>query len=402
MESRVMQHLKHLCVEIGPRPVGSAANHAAADYVEAAFQAAGLEVERQEFPCPDWVEEDTLLEMDGQRLVAAANAFSPPCDVAAPAVALGTLAELEAADLAGRIGLLYGVLNGLSCRHAFYFPERDQQIMDLLEEKEPAAVITIHSKIGSLERLMRDWEFPIPSATVPAEVGLTLLRRANRSLHLRIESHQSPGHFCNVVAHKAGAHPERVVLLAHLDTMHNTPGAIDNASGVAVLLALAEELVAQDLPLGLEWIAVNGEENGGLGDAEYLRRQGDSLGQALAVINVDGVGGRVGVNSLTVMGASQAFQERIAQVHQRYPGVVWVAPWYEGDHSAFLSHGVPCIPLSSVGVANLNHLPADTVEWISPAKLGEVVSLITDVVASLQDRAPDWCREPRAEKEGEG
>jgi aminopeptidase YwaD len=395
MESRVMQHLRHLCVEIGPRPVGSAANHAAADYVEDVFRAAGLEVERQAFPCPDWVEEETLLELDGQQLEAAANAFSPSCDVVAPAVAVGTLAELEAADLAGQIGILYGDLtrgNGLSCRHAFYFPERDGQIMQALEVKGPAAVITVHSKIGSFERLMRDWEFSIPSATVPAEVGLILLRRANPALHLRIKSHQSPGRFCNVVAHKAGTQPGRVVFLAHLDTMHNTPGAIDNASGVAVLLALAELLAAQDLPLGLEWIVVNGEENGGLGDAEYLRRQGESLGQALAVINVDGVGGQVGTNSLTVMGASQAFQEQIAQVHQQYLGVVWVDPWYESDHSAFLFRGVPCIPLSSVGVAN-NHLATDTVEWISPAKLGEVVALITDMVDSLQDRSPDWCRE---------
>ncbi len=399
MESKAMQHLRHLCVEIGPRPVGSATNHVAADYVEGAFRAASLEVERQEFACPDWVEEDTFLELEGQRLQAAANAFSPPCDVVAPAVAVGTLTELEAADLAGQIGILYGDLtkgHGLSCRHAFYFPDRDGQIMDLLEEKRPAAVITVHATIGSLERLMRDWEFPIPSATVPAEVGLALLRQAHPTLRLRIKSQRSPGRFCNVVARKAGTRPERVVLLAHLDTMHNTPGAIDNASGVAVLLALAEGLAAQDLPLGLEWIAVNGEENGGLGDAEYLRRRGDSLGQVLAVVNVDGVGGQVGANSLTVMGASQAFQEQIAKVHQRYPGVVWSDPWYESDHAAFLMQGTPCVPISSVGVAN-NHLPADMVEWINPAKLGEVESLVADVVHSLQDRSPEWCREPQAD-----
>jgi aminopeptidase YwaD len=193
------------------------------------------------------------------------------------------------------------------------------------------------------------------------------------------------------VARKAGKRAERLVLLAHLDTMHNTPGAIDNAAGVAVLLALAEGIATCDLSLGLEWIVVNGEENGGLGDAEYLRRRRDSLAQVLAVINVDGVGGVLGVNSLTVMEASQALREQIAQVHQRYPGVVWVDPWYESDHSAFLSRGVPCIPLSSVGVAN-NHLPSDTVEWISQAKLGEVVALITDIVHSLQGRSPAWCR----------
>jgi aminopeptidase YwaD len=394
-----MQHVRHLSVDVGPRPVGSAANHAAAGYVEDVFRSAGLEVERQAFACPDWVAEDTLLELDGRRLAAAANAFSPSCDVTAPAVPVGTEAELEAADLAGRIGLLYGDLtkgHGLSCRHGVYFPERDDKIMQALEAKGPLAVITVHSKIGSLERLLRDWDFPIPSATVPAEVGLALLGHPDPSLHLRIEVHQSPAHASNVVARKAGAGTGRILLLAHLDTMHDTPGAIDNASGVAILLALAEALASRSLRLGLEWIAVNGEENGGLGDVEYLRRHGDALGRALALVNVDGVGGRVGVNSLAVMGASQAFEAQVARVHGRYPGVVRVDPWYESDHSAFLFRGVPCIPLSSVGVANINHLPADTIEWIGPGKLDEVVSLVIALIESLEARSPAWCRQPEA------
>jgi aminopeptidase YwaD len=406
MQSRMMQHLRHLCLEIGPRPVGSAANHAAASYVEEVFRDLGLEVERQAFSCPDWFEGDTILELAGRRLEAAANAFSPPCDVVAPAVSAGTLAELEAAELAGRIAILYGDLtkgHGLSCRQAFYFPDRDRHIMEVLQAKRPSAVITVHSRIGSFERLLRDWEFPIPSATVPAEVGRTLLCQTDPSLHLRVETHRSPGRFHNIIARKLGARPDRVLLLAHLDTMHNTPGAVDNASGVAVLLALAETFAVRNLPLGLEWVAVNGEENGGLGDVAYLRQEGEGLEQVLVAINVDGVGGQVGANSLTVMGASQLFQDRIAQIHRDYSGVVWIDPWYESDHSAFLSRGVPCIPISSVGVSNTNHMPTDTVEWISPAKLCEVVSLATAIVETLQHKAPDWCRErPRKQQEGAG
>jgi len=398
VEATAMKHLEHLCVEIGPRPVGSKGNQAAADHIRSVFEATGLEVEMQEFPCPAWEEKDTRLELDGRRLDAAANAFSPPCDVTAPAVALGTEAELEAAELAGRIGIMYGDLtkgSGFGARSAAYFPEHHQRIIELLEEKKPVALITIHSKTGCFERLIRDWEFPIPSATVPAEAGLTLLQHCGRALHLRIDSHRSPGHFCNVVATMVGSRPERIVLLAHFDTMHETPGAIDNGSGVAVLLALAESLARRDPPVSLEWLAVNGEENGGLGDAEYLRQREGELEQILAVINVDGVGQHVGVNTITTLGASQPFQDQVRQVHRQYPGILWVAPWYESDHSAFYWRGVPCVALSSVGVANVGHLPADTIAWISPAKLDEVVSLVTDVVESLQDKSPGWCRESK-------
>jgi len=54
---------------------------------------------------------------------------------------------------------------------------------------------------------------------------------------------------------------------------------------------------------------------------------------------------------------------------------------------AFSSAGI-----TSVGVNNA-HLPSDTVEWISPAKLDEVVFLIAHIVESLQDRSPAWRRE---------
>jgi hypothetical protein len=403
------RHVEHLSEKIGPRPLGSRANLAAADYIQRVFHDCGMDVKLQAFPCPLWEERETHLALGGKdsicgepaHSITTANDFSPPCSVTAPTVPLGTLAELEEADLSGRIGLLCGELTkgtGIGARSAVYFPEHHQRIIQLLELKKPAALITIHAKIGSLERLIRDPEFAIPSATVPAEVGLELLQQGGRPLRLTIDSHSTPEQFSNVVASQAGQRPERIALLAHFDTTNNTPGAVDNASGVAVLLALAESLAVAGLPteppaLSLEWIVVNGEENGGMGDVAYLREREHMLDQILAVINVDGVGQWVGANTVTVMGASQPLQGQIRDVHQQYPGVVWADPWYESDHSAFLWRGVPCIPLSSVGVANINHLPADAVQWVSPAKLGEAASLVMDVIWALQDKSPGWCRE---------
>jgi Zn-dependent M28 family amino/carboxypeptidase len=408
MGSTAFRHLEHLCLEIGPRPVGSKSNFAAAEYIERVFQDCGLDVTLQEFPCPLWEETETHLNLDGKDLtcgdpaasIVTANAFSPPCDVTAPTLALGTVTELEEAELAGHIGLLYGELTkgtGIGARRAVYFPEHHQRIVHLLEQKRPAALITIHAKTGSLERLIRDPEFTIPSATVPAEVGLTLLQHSDALLQLTIDSHATPAQFCNVVAARPGHHPERIALLAHFDTINNVPGAVDNGSGVAILLALGEAFSGRDLRVGLEWIVVNGEENGGLGDAAYLREREDTLDQILALINLDGVGQRVGANTITVMGASQPFQDQVRDLHRRYPGVVWADPWYESDHSAFLWRGVPCVPFTSLGVANIDHLPADNVAWISPTKLSEVASLVTEVIEVLQEKSPGWCREPKTE-----
>jgi hypothetical protein len=53
------------------------------------------------------------------------------------------------------------------------------------------------------------------------------------------------------------------------------------------------------------------------------------------------------------------------------------------------------------GVANIHHQPIDTIQWISPAKLAEVVSLVADVVSALQDKTLDWCRPAEAESPSE-
>jgi Iap family predicted aminopeptidase len=335
-----MDHLKHLCSVIGPRPIGSTANQEAAGYIQRVFEDLGLEVETQDLPCPAWEHSGTHLSLGGEALETGANPFSPPCDLAAPYLAIGTEAELETADLSGRIGVLYGDLTkgtGFSNRNGFYYPEDDEKIIKLLELKAPAALITVHSKMGKFEKLMRDWDFPIPSATVPAEAGLKLLPHTGEELRLVIKSRLSPGRFTNVVATKKGLKPERILLCAHFDTMSGSPGAIDNGSGVAVLLALAGALSQKDLPLGVEWIALNGEETGGVGDAEYLSRRGETLSRVLSVINVDGVGGRVGVNSVTALGGSQDFQHQVKASASQYPGMVWVDPWYESDHTAFFT-----------------------------------------------------------------
>jgi Zn-dependent M28 family amino/carboxypeptidase len=332
--------------------------------------------------------------MDGEQVAARANVFCRPCDVAASTVGVCTLAELEAAELSGRIAILHGDLTreGLSARNGIYYPERHRQILALLEEKAPAAIVTVNPRVNCYERIIVDGELDIPSATVPAEAGLALLRRPDAALRLRIDSHRAPGQAHNVLARKGGARPARVVLCAHLDTKIGTPGAFDNASGVALLLALAETWAEQDLALSLEWVAFNGEEMGGLGDVVYWQQGADEAGSMLAAINVDGAGQFLGANSIVAMACSQAFEQHVAALLRRYPGVQWTDPWWASNHGAFVGRGIPTVAITASGPANVGHLPADTVEWISPAKLGEVLSLVADVVESLHDKQIAWCR----------
>jgi aminopeptidase YwaD len=408
-----MAHVKRLCVDIGHRPVGSPGNEAAAQYIEDVFLDAGLAVERQVFTCPGWDHVETVLELAGHRLEASANWRTLPCDVTGMIVPIGTLDVLARADLAGKIVLLHGELtqDELSPRAStVYYPERHRKTNDLLDQKSPAAVITVNPFPHSIRQVIKDPEMEIPSATVSPEVGLALMRHVGEPVRLHIVATRSVGQSWNEIGKRPGVRPERIVLCAHYDTVWGSPGAFDNASGVGVMLTLAQVFANQALPVGLEFVAFSAEEFGGQGADTYIAAYGlkhfpfqwdRPVGERsevwkpiLAAINADGVGLELGANNITTIAASKKFDDLVNAIRsEKYPGVVRVDPWPASDHYTFYSHGVPSIALGCTGgVTNIHHQPIDTIKWISPVKLAEVVSLVVAIVETLQDKTSEWCR----------
>lgn len=72
--------------------------------------------------------------------------------------------------------------------------------------------------------------------------------------------------FDNLVARRKGSDPDapRVLVGAHVDTVRSSPGADDNASGVAGLLESARLLAEDDFARTLELVVFNLEEQQGL------------------------------------------------------------------------------------------------------------------------------------------
>lgn len=389
----LMEHLRTLSERIGERPGGSPANHEAARYISQIFQTAGWQVEEQSFYCPAWVDRQTTLTLNGRPLEAEANAYSPPCEVTGPIVAASTLAELEQVDLNGKIGVLFGDLcqSSLSPKAWFLKSEKEDRLIKILEEKQPLALLTVQSDMHGLERLIEDWEFRIPSATVSTDAGLALLKQDGATVKLRIDSVQTKSKTANIVARSAVA-TERVVLCAHYDTKIDTPGAYDNGSGVAVLLTLSQLFKPGDYPFQLELVAFANEEYLPIGDDEYLRLNGEDLDDIIAAINIDGVGQVLGSNSITMISSSGEFEDAVQQISSDYPGLVWVDPWPESNHSTFAWRGVPSIAFGTSGGVRLQHRPMDTIEWIDPAKLKPVVELIGAILVLLKDKHTGWSR----------
>jgi Zn-dependent M28 family amino/carboxypeptidase len=74
--------------------------------------------------------------------------------------------------------------------------------------------------------------------------------------------------YANIIATLRGTRfpEERVIVLAHYDTVETTPGADDNASGIALVLELATLFAPYEFERSLQFIAVNLEEHARCGD----------------------------------------------------------------------------------------------------------------------------------------
>jgi aminopeptidase YwaD len=387
-------HVLELAGRIGTRYIGSPGNRAAGEYIQQEMVCAGLAVEIQESPCPAWTARRTILEAEGIQLRVYVDPFSPPVEVTAPMVPACTITELEHADLSGKIALLCGDLTSapVSPKQWFLITEREKQIIALLERQRPAAVLSAQPGVPYFAHGFCDAEFSIPSATLPRDVAQDLLRKNSPVVHLRLETERRPGKTANIVGRKPGLRPETVVLCAHYDTATTTPGACDNAGGVAILFGLAARFASQHLACTLEFIAFSGHEYLPLGvDAYWKTAKAEKI---IAAVNFDGAGHILGTNTLTAMAASDKLIQAAQSKLESYPGAVWVEPWPESDHSAFAMRGVPALAFGGAGIRGITHSPADTADGISPQKLNEAASLAMEIVMEMQDKSAEWGRAP--------
>lgn len=119
--------------------------------------------------------------------------------------------------------------------------------------------------------------------------------------------------FRNVTALFGPDTRERIVIGAHYDTCQPYPGADDNASGVAGLLALAELLGRADLPLQVELVAYTLEEppffrSEYMGSAIHARALREQAVEVRAMLSLEMIG------SFSDAPGSQEFPNRLLRL----------------------------------------------------------------------------------------
>jgi len=94
----------------------------------------------------------------------------------------------------------------------------------------------------------------------------------------------------NVTALLPGSVDDEILLIAHYDTVPRSPGAVDDASGCAVILTAIDHLRRVPLRHSLRVLLSDGEESGEQGSRQFLSQRASDAPQITAVVNLDMIG----------------------------------------------------------------------------------------------------------------
>jgi aminopeptidase YwaD len=389
-------YLHHLCLDIPSRAVGSPGNREATAFFARTVAGFGFETECPEFDCMDWSEDGADLHAGGAAFDAFVSPYSLPCHAFAPLAVASTVDELEAAEATGSVLLLKGGLAReqlMPKNFPFYNPDEHQRIIRLLEAKQPAAIVAATARnpemAGALYPfpMFEDGDFDIPSVYMTDEAGEALARHAGRQVSLDIRAERRPARGCNSIARK-GDMAHRVVVFAHIDAKASISGAIDNASGVVTLLLLAESLAGYAGGLGIELVAMNGEDYySNPGEQDYLARNAGRFGEIVLGLNIDGAGYRRGGTAYSLYDCPAGMDQAIRAAFSAHAGMVEGEPWYQGDHGLFLLNQRPALAVTSERVLELMsqfvHTPRDSPEIVDCGRLVTIASALHEILLKM-------------------
>lgn len=250
-------------------------------------------------------------------------------------------------------------------------------------------------------------------------------------LGYEMSDHPFPDHgstFRNIIATRAGIdHPnERVLVVAHFDTVSTSPGADDNASGVAGMLEAATLLAKFSFGKTIQFVGVNLEENakedesgtgtrGSSALAAHVRELGWNIAGVLVLESIAFAGEEAiqtippGIpvqvpetgDFIAVIGNEQSedlvngFSRACRQPHIDLPHVPLTLPGNgemlpdtrRSDHAPFWDNGFPAIMLTdTTNFRNPHyHQPTDTLGTLNLDFAAKVCAATIHLVAELAE-----------------
>lgn len=305
--------LKKLVTDIGPRPSGSKAYAKAAKIVLKEMQASLPVAHYDKYEFDDWgpINSSDLI-VGGQHIEAIPQkrGFGTP--------------------EAGVTGMFVKISDGYAIKN-----QQNSQVLAYFSVNQYGRAIA-GSGSGNHDK-------SVPVFGLGKQDILLLDRLAKNKLSAWIKSNYHPVHKApgiNVIGRKPGKSNKEILIIAHLDTIFNTPGANDNAASVIVMLMLAHAASGRDNNHTLTFIAADSEEYVYEGAYHYAngRIAGNTMNDIQYVLNFDSLtyGPNLWINS-----KDQGLKDMIRDIHKDLN--IQSIPIY-GDNDGFVMDSLPFKP----------------------------------------------------------
>ncbi len=213
--------------------------------------------------------------------------------------------------------------------------------------------------------------------------------------------------------------PEKIIVVgAHYDSVIGSPGANDNASGVAAILEIARLIAGEELSQSVRFVAFVNEEppffqTKDMGSRVYASRSRKRGEQIVAMLSIETIGfysedprsqhypfpfsffyphtgNFIGfVSNLSsrnlVQKAITTFRENTAFPSEGVAAPGWITGIGWSDHWSFWKEGYPAIMITDTAPYRYKHYhaPEDTIDKIDYARMARVVEGLARVVTQL-------------------
>lgn len=360
----------------------------------AAFHGAGACVSREEFAVRARVVREECLEVEiggAWRPFACSLFSSAPCTqgvVEAPLVFFESSAEYRRPTL--------DHLTGAAVVHLGCHIESRAQYRRLMEA-QPACLLMVDTRYPA-DVPLADGLFPsyvrdigaVSTVNVAFQDAWRWKVEGAERIRLLVRGGPEPSLSGNVVAELPGEDEDSGILYlgAHHDTQAHSPGADDNASGVAGLLELARALRAVPRRRAVRLISFGAEEQLSVGSAEYVRHHRDEIvRRGVLMFNLDSYASAMGWSTIVCNGAPElaAHAAAVFARHDLYPAINSATVPY-ADHFPFAAAGLSSLYLGRDNCAGgrfFHHRPDDDLTRVSVPVMRRHLEAVADFVAEL-------------------
>jgi hypothetical protein len=374
----------------------------AAAYLAARFQELGLRPFGGSYQQPFSLDINTFpnrvqLSVDGQALVPGEDFIVNPVSAkgkgSGPLYWLDTLVCRETADervLAARQKFLAEPLRGkvVVFRGPDYYRLLELPAEFLRKLSEAKAFISLEEKLTmslSSQQSAQPW-YQVRRAKFPATAQKAKFRLDAQL----VQGYQSQ----NVVGYLPGSQrPETfLVFTAHYDHLGGLgkrtyfPGANDNASGISLLLELADHYRRNPPPVSIAFMAFGAEEAGLVGSRHYVEHPLFPLRQVRFLLNLDltGTGDEgLGVVNATVYEKEFAIFRQLSTDRGYFNRLIRRGAAANSDHYFFGQAGVKAFFVYTLGGITAYHDIHDRAATLPLTKYRELFGLLRDFTDQL-------------------